>query len=102
MGEVVQNEEIRKSTMPRKKIITHVGRGKLGGMTSSSLLKLRILLGAKSGYSGHMQASGRSNKVSRLSCIKHRENGISLSRRNGSHNGIIGNKEVCELFQSQT
>ena len=75
--------------------MAYVGRGKLGGTTSSSLLKLRMLLGAKSGYSGHMQTSGRSNRVSRLSCIKHRENGVSLSRRNGSH----GIKKCVNYFK---
>ena len=34
--------------------MVHIGRGKLGGMTSSNLLKLKMLLGVKSGYSGHM------------------------------------------------
>ena len=65
-------------------------------------MKVRTLFGANSGYSGHMKASSSSNRVGRLTSIKHREDGVFLSRKDGSHDDMVGNKEVCELFQTQT
>jgi len=71
-----------------------IDRGKLGWSTPSSFLKLKTLFGAYSGYSRHIETSSRGNRVSRLASIKHREDGLFLNRRDGSHDGY-GWKQRC-------
>ena len=79
-----------------------IGRRKLGWMTSNRLLKLRTLLRAKSGYGGRVDTSSRGNGASRVTSIKHSQNGILVSREEGSHDNNVGNQEVCEYFSTQT
>jgi hypothetical protein len=64
-----------------------IGRGKLGWTTSRSFLELRMLFGVESGYGRHMETSSRCNRVSRLASIKHREDGLLLSRSYGFYDG---------------
>ena len=64
-----------------------ISRGKLEWMISSSFLELRMLFGAYSGYGRHIETSSGCNRVNRLASIKHRENGLFLSRRDGSYDG---------------
>ena len=79
-----------------------IGRRKLGWMTFNRLLKLRMLLRAKSGYGGRVDTGSRGNKVSKVTSIKHSQNGILVSREKGSHDDNVGNQEVCEYFLTQT
>ena len=65
--------------------MTNVGRREFRWVTSSGLLKLRMLLRAKPGDGRDIETSGRCKGVSRLASIKHREDGILLSRGEGSH-----------------
>ena len=74
--------------------ILDINRGKLEWTTSSSFLELRMLFGVYSGYGRHIETSSGCNRVSRLASIKHRENGLVLSRRDGSHDGC-GWKQRC-------
>ena len=79
-----------------------IGRRKLGWMTFNRLLKFRTLLRMKSGYGGRVDTSSRENGVSRVTSIKHSQNGILVSRGEGSHDDNVGNQEVCEYFSTQT
>jgi hypothetical protein len=67
--------------------MVNIGRRKLGWMTSSRLLGLRTIFRAEPGYSGDMDTSCRSNGVSRMTCIKLREDVVPLSSRQRSHDG---------------
>ena len=78
-----------------------IDRRKLGWMTSNRLLKLRTLLTAKSGHGGRVDTSSRGNGASRVTSIKHSQNGI-VSRGEGLHDDNVGNQEVCEYFSTQT
>jgi hypothetical protein len=42
--------------------------------------------------------------VSRMACIKHIEDSVLLSKREGSHNDstVVSDKEVYESFRTQT
>ena len=78
------------------------GRRKLGWMTSNRLLKPRTLLRVKSGYGGMVNTSSRGNGASRVTSIKHSQNGILVSREEGSHDNNVENQEACEYFSTQT
>ena len=65
--------------------IIDIGRGKLGWMTSNRLLKVRTLLGTKSGYSSSANTSARCNGANGVARIKPRENAILLSSRERLH-----------------
>ena len=67
------------------KSMVNIGWGKLGWLTSSGLLDLRELFGAEPGYGGDMDTSCRGNGVSRMTCIKLREDVVLLSSRKRSH-----------------
>ena len=62
-----------------------VGWGKLLWTTTSGLLKLRTLFGAKSGDGRGMDMDIRCNRVSRMASIKPSEDSVLLSKREGSH-----------------
>ena len=82
--------------------MVNISRRKLGWMTSNRLLKLKMLLRAKSGYGGRVDTSSRGNEASRVTSIKHSQNGILVSRGEGSHDDNVGNQEACEYFSTQT
>ena len=44
-----------------------------------------MLFGAKSKHGRGMDISDRGNGVSRMACIKHSEDSVFLSKREGSH-----------------
>ena len=79
-----------------------IGRRKLGWMISNRLLKLRTLLRVKSEYGGRVDTSSRGNGVTRVTSIKHSQNGILVSREEGLHDDNVGNQEACEYFSTQT
>ena len=62
-----------------------VGRGKLGWMTSSGLLQVRMLFGMKPGDGSNTNTSGGGNRVNRMTCIKLGEDDVLLSSRERSH-----------------
>ena len=79
-----------------------IGRRKLEWTTSNRVLKLRTLLRVKPGYGGRVDTSSRGDGGSRVTSIKHSQNGILVSRGEGSHDDNVGNQEVCEYFLTQT
>ena len=68
-----------------------IGRRKLEWTTSNRVLKLRTLLRVKPGYGGRVDTSSRGDGVSRVTSIKHSQNGILVSRGEGSHDDNVGN-----------
>jgi hypothetical protein len=55
-----------------------------------------------SGDGRGMDASSRDNRVSRVASIEHSKDSVLLSDRGDLMVIIIKNKEVCELFWTQT
>ena len=68
-----------------------IGRRKLEWTISNRVLKLRTLLKVKPGYGGRVDTSSRGDGVSRVTSIKHSQNGILVSRGEGSHDDNVGN-----------
>ena len=67
--------------------IVHVGRGKLGWMTTSRLLEVRTLLGTKPRDGGNANTHAGCNRTNRMARIKLREDSALLCSRKGSHGG---------------
>ena len=65
--------------------MANIGRRKFGWISTSGLLKLRMLFGAKSGDGECMNTSCECNGVGRMASIKPGEDVVLLSRREGFH-----------------
>ena len=64
-----------------------IGRGKLGWMTSSERLQVRMLFGMKPGDGSSGNTSGGGNRMNRMTRIKLGEDSVLLSSRKRSHDG---------------
>ena len=65
--------------------MANIGRGKFLWTTTRGLVELRTLFGAKFRDGRDMNASSGCNRVGRMTSIKLSEDGVLLSRREGSH-----------------
>ena len=63
------------------------GRGKLGWMTTSRLLEVRMLLGMKPRDCGNANTCAGYNRTNRMARIELREDSTLLYSREGSHGG---------------
>ena len=68
--------------------MSDIGRGKLCGMNPNNFGKERTLCGAKFGYGRWANISSLGNGFTRVAGIKQGEDGVLLSKREGSdHDG---------------
>jgi len=71
-------------------------------MTFNSLRNPKMLFVVVPGYGGHTKASSSSNGVCRVACISQQKNNVFLRSKKIFYNSYDGNKEACDLFQTQT